>query len=645
MGYKLGPMSYIHFDKTQLINLNYSLDRETIRTNRSGTYTSTTIIGCNTRKYHGLLVAPQPQIDSQNHVFLSTVHETVIQHGSKFNLGISKFPGNYSPRGHKYLEDYDSEPIPKLTYRVGGVLLQKELILDTNRDRVMIRYTLLEAHSPTKIRISPFLAFRGYHTLCKENTDINKEFEVIPNGAKFQLYPVYDPLYLQLSKENTFVSDPNWYNNIEYIIERERGYEYQEDLFVPGYFEFDIKKGESVIFSAGLTDADPKTRERAFAKEIARRIPRSNFENCLKNSASQFIRRRNGDTRIIAGYPWFGWWGRDTFIAAPGLTLPMGDKDTFLEIMDTMAKDLTGPLFPNVGSGTFTNMNSIDAPLWFFWSLQQYIQFTGDIQTVKSRYLDKLKGIIEGYKAGTDFNIHMLDNGLIYGGNDGLALTWMDAVTPDGPVTPRTGCPVEIQALWYNALCFYHELSGDESAIELAAKVNESFEKEFWDEEKGYLADYINGEFKDWAIRPNMVFATSLPYTMLSESQNDQILETAKSTLLTTRGLRTLTPEDPAYKGYYFGDQISRDQAYHNGTVWVWPLGHFMEGYIKLHGKSSKNFLKKILKGFDDVITQYGVGTVAEIYDGDPPHRPKGAISQAWSVAELLRMMELVKSL
>src|SRR5690606_37152416 len=288
-------MSYIHFDKTQLVNLNYSLDREIIRSNRSGAYTSTSIICCNTRKYHGLLVVPQPQIDTQSHVMLSNVHETVIQHGANFNLGISKFPGNYSPRGHKYLEDFDSEPIPKLTYRVGGVLLQKELILDTNRDRVMIRYTLLDAHSPTQIRIQPFLAFRGYHTLLREKDLIDKSFEKVPNGVRFKLYPQYDPLFLQLSKKGQFNSSPDWYHNIEYIQERERGYEYQEDLFVPGFFEFDIEKVESVIFSAGLTEADPSTRQNAFEKEIARRIPRNNFENCLRNSAGQFIRRRDGD--------------------------------------------------------------------------------------------------------------------------------------------------------------------------------------------------------------------------------------------------------------------------------------------------------------------------------------------------------------
>jgi predicted glycogen debranching enzyme len=635
-------MSYIHFDKTQLINLNYSLERETIRTNRSGAYTSTTIIGCNTRKYHGLLVVPQPQIDEQSHVFLSNVHDTVIQHGASFNLGISKFPGNYSPRGHKYLEDFDSEPIPKLTYRVGGVVLQKELILDTNRDRVMIRYTLLEAHSQTKIRIQPFLAFRGYHQLQKANDQINSNFETVPNGVRFQLYPQYDPLFLQLSKKGEFVSIPNWFYNIEYIQERERGYDYQEDLFVPGYFEFNIEKGESVIFSAGLTEADPSTRQNAFEKEIARRIPRNNFENCLRNSAGQFIRRRDGDTRIIAGYPWFGWWGRDTFISAPGLTLSMGDTETFLEVMDTMTRDLQGPLFPNIGSGTFTNMTSIDAPLWFFWSLQQYIVYTGDKKTVKDRYLDKMRGIIEGYKRGTDFNIHMQDDGLIYGGRPDVALTWMDAITPDGPVTPRIGCPVEIQALWYNALCFYSELSGTDEYDSLAETVKDTFNREFWSWDEGHLADVINGDEKDWTIRPNMVFATSLPYKMLDDEKTDKVLEMVKSKLLTNRGLRSLSPDDPGYKGYYYGNQISRDHAYHNGTVWAWPLGHFAEGYLKLHGKAAKNFIQKIIKSFDSVMTQYGVGTVAEIYDGDPPHRPKGSISQAWSVAELLRMMDIV---
>lgn len=638
-------MGYIHFDKTQLINLNYSLEKEIIRSNQSGCYTSTTIIGCNTRKYHGLLVAPQPQIDSQLHVMLSTVHETVIQHGSSFNLGISKFPGNYFPRGHKYLEDFDTDPIPKLTYRVGGVLLQKEIILDSKKDRVMIRYTLLDAHSATKLRLSPFLAFRGHHSLSKANTFVNKKFVKIEQGAQFKLYDTYSPLSLQVSKVNDFIPAPDWYYNVEYIMERERGYEYQEDLYVPGYFEFDIDKGESVIFSAGLEIAKPETRQASFAKEISRRIPRSNFENCLKNSAGQFIYRRGGETRVIAGFPWFGWWGRDTFISLPGLTLTMGDTATFLEVMDTMSKDLRGALFPNLGSGADKNMNSIDAPLWYFWALQQYVIFTGDVETIKTRYLDKLKQIIEGYREGTHFNIKVLENGLLSGGVEGMALTWMDVVTPKGPVTPRIGCPVEVNALWYNALCFYHSLNPEDEIKNLAEKTKASFNEQFWDEEKGYLADVVNGEQKDWSIRPNMIIATSMACSLLEESQIAQILEVAKSNLLTNRGIRSLAPNDPEYKGYYLGNQEKRDRAYHQGTVWPWLMGHFAEGYLKLHGKAGIGFVQKMINGFDGVMTQYGIGTVAEIYDGDPPHRPKGAVSQAWSIGELLRMMYLVNKI
>ncbi|HSI77837.1 MAG TPA: amylo-alpha-1,6-glucosidase [Lunatimonas sp.] len=637
-------MSYIHFDKTQLINLNYSLEKEIIRSNRSGCYTSTTIIGCNTRKYHGLLVAPQPQIDTQLHVLLSNVHETIVQKGSSFNLGINKYPGNYSPRGHKYLEDFDSEPNPKLTYRVGGVVLEKEIILDTHVDRVMVKYTLIDAHTPTKLRISPFLAFRSYHALSKANTYVNKKFEKINQGVKFRLYEAYSDLSLQISKENEFVPAPDWFYNIEYIREIERGYDYQEDLYVPGYFEFDIEKGESIIFSAGLEEANPDNLIQAFDNEVSRRTPRDNFENCLKNSAGQFISRRNGETRVIAGYPWFGWWGRDTFIALPGLTLTLGDTKTFLEVMDTMSKDLIGPLFPNVGSGVMTNMNSIDAPLWYFWALQQYVVFTGDEQTIKDRYLGKCKGIIDGLLEGTEFNIHVQEDGLLYGGMDGTALTWMDAVTADGPVTQRRGCPVEINALWYNALNFYKSLTGDTEIGDLAEKVGKSFVKEFWDEKRGYLADVVDGDKKDWSIRPNMVFATSLPYSPLSEEQKDRVLEVIKSNLFTNRGLRTLAPSDPSYKGYYLGNQYERDNAYHQGTVWPWLMGHFAEGYIKLHGKSGKKFIETMVSSFDGVMTQYGIGTVAEIYDGDPPHRPKGAISQAWSVGELLRMKSIVKN-
>ncbi|QDH78130.1 amylo-alpha-1,6-glucosidase [Echinicola soli] len=635
-------MSYIHFDKTELINLNYSLEKETIRSNRSGCYTSTTIIGCNTRKYHGLLVAPQPQIDTQLHVLLSTIHETVIQRGASFNLGICKYPGTYSPRGHKYLEDYSSEPIPNLIYRVGGVVLQKEIILDTTADRMMIKYTLLDAHSPTTLRLSPFLAFRGYHGLSKANTFVNKKYNKVKNGLEFKLYDAYSPLSLQISKKSDFIAVPDWYYDIEYIREKERGYDFLEDLYVPGYFEFPIEKGESVIFAAGLKEADPDSLAGAFDRELKRRTPRDNFENCLKNAAGQFISRRGDETRVIAGYPWFGWWGRDTLIALPGLTLTQGDYTTFKDVMHTLSNDIQGAMFPNIGSGGQFNMNTLDAPLWYFWAWQQYESYTGDRKTITDQYLPKLKGIIDGLLAGSDFNIKVQENGLLYGGKEGVALTWMDAVTTDGPVTPRIGCPVEINALWYNALCYYHELTNEAFAKELAERVKSSFIDAFWDKGKGYLADVVNGDYKDWSIRPNMVFSTSLPYSPLEETQKAEVLEAIKLYLLTPRGLRTLAPGNPAYKGYYQGNQYQRDNAYHQGTVWPWLLGHFVEGYLKIHGKAGKSMIEKLIRGFDDTMSQYGVGTIAEIYDGDPPHRAKGAISQAWSVGELLRSMHLV---
>lgn len=638
-------MSYIHFDKSELINLNYSLEREIIRSNKLGCYTSTTIIGCNTRKYHGLLVAPQPQIDSQLHVMLSTVHETIVLRGSTFNLGITKYPGTYSPRGHKYLEDFESEPIPKITFKVGGAHLQKEIILDSNRDRVMIRYSLLEAHSDARIRIDPFLAFRPNHQLSKANPLINKNYQKVDNGVKFQLYENYQSIYLQFSKENEFVHVPDWYYDVEYMNEKERGYDYHEDLYVPGYFEFEITKDEPVIFSAGLVEALSDTRNESFEREISRRIPRNNFLNCLKNSAKQFITHRDGNTHVMAGYPWFGWWGRDTFIALPGLTLTLGDKETFLSVMDTMSNNMKSGLFPNIGSGGVSNMNSIDAPLWYFWAAQQYILFTEDVQTIKDRYLAKLKEIISNYRNGTDFNIKMLENGLIYGGEEGKALTWMDAVTKDGAVTPRIGCAVEINALWYNALCFYYSITGEEEINALAQKVRKSFEENFWDANKGYLADVVENGIKDWSIRPNMVFVTSLPFRPLADLQNEKILEVIKSKLLTNRGLRTLSPEDPNYIGSYEGTQDERDKAYHQGTVWPWLLGHFAEGYIKIHGEEGRLLVEQMINSFDSEMSQYGIGTVAELYDGDPPHKPKGAISQAWSVGELLRMMHLINKL
>jgi len=645
-------MSYIEFDKKQLVNLEYSLSRELVRSNRAGAYASRTLVGCHTRKYHGLLIVPQPALDDDNHVLLSNFDETVVQHDCEFNLGIHKYPGGvYFPRGHKYVYDFSTDPIPYNIYKVGGVVLKREMLFSTSADRFLIRYTLMDAHSPTKLRFKPYLAFRNVHTLSKANINVNNKYEKVPNGIRMRLYKGYSYLYMQFSKPVEYTHVPDWNYNIEYQMEMERGYEYQEDLFVPGFFEVDIKKGESIVFCAGTTEIEPAAIKRAVNVEIGKRIPRDSFENCLINSAQQFIVKKGKRTDVIAGFPWFGRWGRDTFIALPGLTLVLGEEKLFREVIDTMIRDMEGPLFPNFGIKNKKKYNSADASLWFIWALQQYSTRLNKQAEVWKTYGSKIRNVLDGYRAGTPGNIRMQENGLIWAGQPGLALTWMDAVINGKPVTPRYGLAVEINALWYNAIRFAIELAefnGDKKFVKewepLAGKIPDAFVQTFWIENKSYLADYVDGDFRDFSVRPNQVIATSLPYSPLDEEMRRKVLDVVQRELLTPRGIRSLDPKNPQYKGTCHGDQKSRDEAYHQGTCWPWLLGHFVEGYLKIYGKPGVQFVKSLYQGFEAVMTEHGIGTISEIYDGDPPHIARGAVSQAWSVAELLRIHDMIES-
>ncbi len=644
-------MSYINFDKSQLVNLEYALNRELLRSNRAGSYANSTIANCNTRKYHGMLVTPQPGIDNENHVLLSSLDETVIQMDSEFNLGIHKYPGGiYNPKGHKYLRDFVTEPYPKMTYRVGGVILTKEMVFTTREDRMIIKYTLVDAHSPTMLRLKPFLAFRNIHVLSKENIFADKKFEKVPHGIKVRMYQGYTDLFMQISKENEYTHVPDWYYDIEYQEEMERGYEYQEDLYIPGFFEFTIEKGESVFFAAGTKELAPASMKRAFNAELEKRIPRNNFVNCLTNAAQQFVIKKDKGTEIIAGFPWFGRSGRSTFVSLPGLTLVNGDVATCKAVIDTMVSEMKGPLFPLFGSGNNATYAASDTSLWFFWALQQYTEITRDKKAIWKEYGRKMKIILEGYRQGTEYNIHMDTDGLIYAGVHGIALTWMDAFANGKPVTPRMGKTVEVNALWYNAICFSMEIasaSGDKAFCkeweEIAQKIPGAFVETFWSPERHYLADYVDGAYKDWAVRPNMVLATSLPYSPVPEDIRKEILSRVKQELLTPRGLRTLTPKSPIYKGSYYGNQAERESSYHQGSVSPWLLGHFVEGYLKIHGKSGLSLIKSLYEGFEQAMTEHGIGTISELYDGDPPHAGRGAISQASSVAELLRIDYLIK--
>ncbi len=642
-------MGYLQFDKNQLVNLEYSLSREILRSNRAGSYASTTIVGCNTRKYHGLLICPRHKKSDDKYLLLSSLDATVIQHEQEFNLGIHKYQGDlYIPRGHKYIRDFEAEITGLTTFRVGGVVLEKESLLIEKEQQMLIRFTLTEANSSTYLRFRPFLAFRSIHELSRANLFVNTKYRKIENGIMCRMYEGFPGLYMQFSKEVEYVHAPDWYYNIEYPEEQKRGYDYKEDLYVPGYFECPIRKGESIIFSANTEEVNTSGLKRKYSTDKARRIPRDNFINSLLNAADQFLVKKQNGTEIIAGFPWFGSWGRDTFIAIPGLTLATGKMKIAGEIFDTMVKRMKKGLFPNNGNDENAGYNSVDAPLWFIWALQQYDNYK-DSSDIWKTYGKPVREVLEAFRYGTSFNIGMLGNGLISAGEEGVALTWMDALTPAGPVTPRTGIPVEISALWYNAVqqsLKWAEEAGDEKFVsewkDLPALIEESFIRIFWDEERGYLADVIYDNAPDEAVRPNQVIAAAMPFTPLTLAMKNSILEVVKSELLTPKGLRTLSPKNPGYMGIYCGSQVERDNAYHQGTVWPWLLEHFVKAYMDIHKNSGTGMAKQIFSGFHEDMTIHGVGSISEIYDGDPPHTPRGAISQAWSVAALLRINEMI---
>ena len=642
-------MSYLKFEKEELINLEYSLSREVIRSNRAGSYASTTIIGCNTRKYHGLLVCPLEEMDGEHHVLLSTLDATVIQHDKEFNLGIHKYQGdNYVPRGHKYVREFDATRASYLVYRVGGVILSKETVLVSKEEQVLIKYTLLDAHSKTILRLQPFLAFRNFHALSKSNLYANTRYTEVENGIMSKLYEGYPGLYMQLSKHAEFVPVPDWYFGIEYMEEQKRGYEFKEDLYVPGYFEMPIKKGETIIFSAATSEAATAGLKRKYAAELSQRIPKDSLKDCLMNAAQQFIVRKKDSTEIKAGFPWFGTWGRDTFMALPGLTLTTGDLTTALKIIDSMVVRMNQGLFPNTAVRGKPAFNSSDAPLWFVRALQQYAKYDPKFDIWK-KYGKAIKKVLEAYRDGTSGNIWMYENGLIHGEDPEKPLTWMDAKVDGRMITPRQGLAVEVNALWYNAVCqavlwsekadpsFYKSWKNKPELIKA------SFVEQFWNQEKGYLADYIRGDYKDFSVRPSQVIAVSVDHSPLTADMKKSILDVVQGELLTPRGLRSLSPKNEAYKGICDGNEAKRDSAYHQGTVWPWLLEHFAQGYLAVHKNSGISMARRLFDGFEEVMSKNGIGSISEIYDGNPPHEARGTISQATGVAALLRINEMIE--
>ena len=641
-------MSYLRFDKTLMTNLEESLQREILRTNKAGAYHCTTIVDCNTRKYHGLLVIPVPNLDDENHVLLSSLDETVIQHGAEFNLGLHKYQGNhFSPNGHKYIREFDCEHIPATTYRVGGVVLRKEKIFVHQENRILIRYTLLDAHSPTTLRFRPFLAFRSVREYTHENAQASRDYQLVENGIKTCMYPGYPELVMQLNKKCEFVFQPDWYRGIEYPKEQERGYDFNEDLYVPGYFEADIKKGECIVFSAGTAEVSTRRLKQTFEAEVAARTPRDSFYHCLKNSAHQFHCQLGDDHYLLAGYPWFGCRARDMFISLPGLTLAVDEVEEFENVMKTAGQAIENFINGKPIGYRIYEMEHPDVLLWAVWALQQYAKETTREQC-RQKYGQLLVEIIEFIRQGKHSNLALHDNGLLYANGKDKAITWMNSTANGRPVIPRTGYIVEFNALWYNALCFIAELARESGNTALADMLSQQAEVtgrsfvEVFRNEYGYLFDYVDGNMMDWSVRPNMVFAIALDYSPLDRAQKKQILDIATKELLTPKGLRSLSPKSGGYNPNYVGSQAQRDYAYHQGTAWPWLMGFYMEAYLRIYKISGLSFIERHLIGMEDELTIHCIGSLPELFDGNPPFKGRGAISFAMNVAEVLRILKLL---
>lgn len=641
-------MNYLQFDKTQMVNLEESLQNEVLRTNRSGAYHCTTVVDCNTRKYHGLLVIPIPELDDENHVLLSSLDETVIQHGAEFNLGLHKYQGNhFSPNGHKYIREYTCDKVPTTIYRVGGILLKKEKLFVHHENRILIRYTLLDAHSVTTLRFRPFLGFRSVREYTHENTEANTSYNKVENGICMCLYSGYPNLYMQLNKKCDFHHTPDWYKGIEYTKEQERGYLFDEDLLVPGYFETTIKKGESVVFSAGVEEIKSRGLKSLFQREVDDRTPRDSFLHCLINSAHQFHNKQEGEHYILAGYPWFKCRARDLFIALPGLTLAINEIDEFDSAINTALKAIKQFLSGELLTYKIYEMDHPDVLLWAIWTLQQYSK-TVSVKECSSRFGDLLEEIIEYICSGKHDNLFLHENGLLYTNGKEKAVTWMNSVVNGKPVVPRTGYVVEINALWYNALRFVETIAIEqqknhfaETLTFLANKVSHSFIDTFRNEH-GYLFDYVDGYMMDWSVRPNMIFTVAFDYSPLDKKQRKQVLDTVTKELLTPRGIRSLSPKSGGYNPNYVGSQAQRDYAYHQGTAWPWLMGFYLEAYLRVYKMSGLSFVERQLINFEDEMTHHCIGSIAEVYDGNPPFRGRGAVSFAINNAEILRIVNLL---
>ena len=644
---KYNFMAFLKFNKSELVNLEYSLKRELLVANETGAYCNTSIVTCNTRRYHGLLAVPVEELGGGKYMLLSALDESLILRGKQFNLGIHCYGDTYDPKGHKYIIDFDANPVPVVTYKVGGILFTKTIMLVPDTNQVLIKYELLEAPSKLTLNLKPFLAFRGIHSLTAQNSEAYTGYEEVDGGVAFRLYSGFPFLNMQTSSPAAFKYQPYWYSGVTYSDEYRRGFDCREDLFVPGSFSLEMKPGDSVVFSASVNEVNPKGLKRKFTDTLKKMDTIDSYEDLLVHNAEMFKIRQGDKCRINAGFTWLeAGLLRETIMALPGLTLyANGDCDEFETILDTLIADEQERLFHRT--------TQCEAPLRLTDTIQQYIRFSGKEKQIWKKYGETLKGIIESYAPGRRKEIAMHPNGLLWAQMDGVALSWMNAYVYGRPVTERAGYQVETNAFWYNALCFAIDMEnkyGPKKDNEFVARwtpvrdlVRDNFQPTFWKPEWGYLADYVGNGPVDQAVRPNLLFPVYLEYSPIDDEVASEVVMTINAELVTRRGLRSLSPRNEAYRGVYEGSQIDRDLAYHQGCAFPDLLAPYIDVCFRMMGDPFYGRAKYLVEGFFEDISKHGVGAFSELYDGDPPHEPHGAIASATSTAALLHIAHIMK--
>lgn len=645
-------MSLIEFDSHVLGAFEDASTREWLETNGIGGFASSSIIGLNTRRYHGLLTAAtKPPVGRL--VLLSKLEETLIVDGTRHELGVNQYPGTVHPRGYTYLKSFRLGPFPIFNYSVAGVELEKRVFVVYGENTVVIRYAILNrpsAHCTLEVR--PLIAYRDYHGTTHANPALNGHVMVEPGLASITPYHDLPALHFCHNAQDVDTAG-SWYYNFEYERERERGLDFQEDLYNPFTLRFDSNPSATIIASTLLRSVSEapalESQEGQRRDKLVAAIPQDHqFERQLVTAADQFIVSRGDQESVIAGYPWFGDWGRDTMIALPGLTLITGRSDEARRILLAFARVIDSGMLPNrfPDAGEQPEYNTVDATLWMFHAVHELLRYTHDYEFVRANLYQPLTGVIAWHERGTRYGIAMTGDGLLRAGEPGVQLTWMDAKVGDWVVTPRHGKPVEIQALWYNALRVmehlakaFHDRDGEARYSGMAARAQAAFPELFWNETDGCLCDVVSDSGPDRSIRPNQIIAVSLPYSMLDADGAARVVEVVEWELLTPYGLRTLSPRDPNYRGRFDGGPASRDSAYHQGTVWPWLLGPFLTAYTKVHGNTPevRDRVDRFLQPLREHLWQAGLGQISEVFDGDSPHRPGGCFAQAWSVAEVLR--------